>query len=371
MESATSSTAHKRMRMDGTPDEDTLIPVLQSPDLWLSDGNIIIRTVPAGTPPTRTIYRVHKFTLALHCSVFASLFDGPQAAFDTGSERIADAPVMDLSDDPDDVEHFLKALYFPHKTQLHQNVHSVAFKDRWSLFPPTYAGILRLSTKYDAPVIRDIVVRVFRAQWPSQLADWDRLQRWEPAVSFTDVFGNPEHLHLHPGQAIRLAVVAGVQEVLPSAFYSLYCMIDSDLQKTYKATELSILSASEMCKFVLGTEELRRRVAGSYRPGLSQWTVNCKHQSLLGNHTPQHSPCYPPIVSFHKDKAAMAHSSTLMFMDWLCRTSVELKTKGVCINCQESVAEFWRERREETWKALPAYFDLMDDVPATWGNLPS
>ncbi|KAI0048883.1 hypothetical protein FA95DRAFT_986223 [Auriscalpium vulgare] len=43
--------------------------------------------VPVGAPPPmRTLYKVHKSTMARFCDTFASLFDGPQAALAAGSE---------------------------------------------------------------------------------------------------------------------------------------------------------------------------------------------------------------------------------------------------------------------------------------------
>ena len=96
----------KRARLDGS----AALPVTyRSPDLWLQDGTIVLRAV---SPHTHTLYKVHKSVLALHSSVFRDIFSGPQAAFDAGSEWYDGVPLMEMPDPPEDVDSFLKALYF-------------------------------------------------------------------------------------------------------------------------------------------------------------------------------------------------------------------------------------------------------------------
>jgi hypothetical protein len=88
------------------------IETYENPDLWFDDGNIIIRTVLCDKK-AYTACKVHKSILASHSNIFHDLFDGPQAAFDAASDRYDDTPVIDLPDTPSEVDHFLRALYFP------------------------------------------------------------------------------------------------------------------------------------------------------------------------------------------------------------------------------------------------------------------
>jgi BTB/POZ domain len=87
------------------------IETYESPDLWFDDGNIIIRTILNRN--AYIIHKVHKSILTSHSNVFHDLFDGPQAAFDTASERYEGLSVIELQDSPSEVNDFLKALYFP------------------------------------------------------------------------------------------------------------------------------------------------------------------------------------------------------------------------------------------------------------------
>lgn len=81
-------------------------------DLWFDDGNIIIRTI-LSDKKVYTACKVHKSILASHSNFFHDLFDGPQTAFELASDRYDGVPVIDLPDSPSEVNHFLKALYFP------------------------------------------------------------------------------------------------------------------------------------------------------------------------------------------------------------------------------------------------------------------
>ncbi|KAI0314498.1 hypothetical protein OF83DRAFT_443312 [Amylostereum chailletii] len=159
-------------------------PDVKSAQLWFTDGNIILRTVSNATTPQRTVYKVHKSVLALHATFFRDLFDGPQAAFVTGSESYEDLPLMDMPDSQMDVESFLKALYFPEYTRRHYA------SPRLKSLPEGYAGILRMATKYDAENLRETVVAAFKKLWPSKLTEWLELQKYiDDEAKLEDVAG--------------------------------------------------------------------------------------------------------------------------------------------------------------------------------------
>ncbi len=81
-------------------------------DLWFDDGNIIIRTI-LSDKKGYTACKLHKSILASHSNIFHNLFDGPQNVFEVASDRYDGVPVIDLPDSPSEVNHFLRALYFP------------------------------------------------------------------------------------------------------------------------------------------------------------------------------------------------------------------------------------------------------------------
>lgn len=71
--------------------------------MWNSDGSVILQAA-------NTQFRVHWSVLARHSSVFRDMQGSPQPA---DQHTIDGCPVVELADDPVDVEYLLRALYIP------------------------------------------------------------------------------------------------------------------------------------------------------------------------------------------------------------------------------------------------------------------
>lgn len=118
---AKSSSTNKRKRTeDGPPpsEEHQQPPkIVKSSDLWLKEGNIVIRTSspapPDGSHLTQTLYKVHQSVLSLNSQFFEGMFGLDQGAFAAASEQFEGVPIMDLPDIPDDIGFVLRSLYFP------------------------------------------------------------------------------------------------------------------------------------------------------------------------------------------------------------------------------------------------------------------
>jgi len=72
----------------------------QCEELWFDDGSVIIRS-------PSLMFRVYKGILSAHSQVFRDMFSEPQPP---DGEDMDGIPVVDISDDSDDVKHFLRAL---------------------------------------------------------------------------------------------------------------------------------------------------------------------------------------------------------------------------------------------------------------------
>ncbi|KAI0055891.1 hypothetical protein BV25DRAFT_1832812 [Artomyces pyxidatus] len=244
--------------------QDTGVVIIHSKDLWLQDGTIIVRTTSTETPATITLYKIHKFILALHCSTFASLFEGTHALFDAGSESYDGLPIMDMPDAADDVRDFLKALYFPIETQRHRHISSPLFGGNWAAFPATYPGILRLAIKYDAPTIQNLIVKVLRMEWTRDVHEWDSLQ--EKLMAGASMLCEEEdlsNLFPDPVRAIRLGTELGIFEILPTAYYDLMRVLyDLALEPLYLAEPRSVdtsqLTADQLRRVIIGRKEMCR-----------------------------------------------------------------------------------------------------------------
>ena len=110
--SAHDSRPHKRPRTSGgsPPQASTSHTTSDTPgrslkhhseELWFSDGNIVFVTDSFS-------FKVHRGQLQRHSEFFEGMFDIPQP---TEQDMVDGCPSVDMSDSPDDMYYFLKALY--------------------------------------------------------------------------------------------------------------------------------------------------------------------------------------------------------------------------------------------------------------------
>ncbi|TRM58510.1 hypothetical protein BD626DRAFT_183511 [Schizophyllum amplum] len=125
-------------------------------DLWFEDGNLVIAA-------QSRLFRVHKGVISLHAAVMKDMLSVPQPA---EQENLEGVPLVTLPDDECDMEHFLRAMYFP------QTFLMIPSSGAWlrELLTDTseratplsfdvLLGVLRLSHKYDAPILRTHALR--------------------------------------------------------------------------------------------------------------------------------------------------------------------------------------------------------------------
>ncbi|KAI0308700.1 hypothetical protein OF83DRAFT_1073131 [Amylostereum chailletii] len=353
----------KRPRVEG--EEGALPVIVKSTDLWLPDGNIFLRTI--STPPTSpilqyTLYKVHKGILALHSSVFRDLFDGPQTAFDVGSEVYEELPVMDMPDSPDDVAHFLKALYFPEC-----DFSSFPYK---ATLPDGYAGILRLATKYDVQNLRTTTVAALRLVWPSRLADWDVLQ---DSITTDENFPKDiaegsavdvSRLYEDPAKAIRLAIDCDVPEVLPIAYYDLMRIhvrngrCGSGLLRT---SDTSVLTAEEIKKLLVGMGNLQEHTATNFLPLPGKLHEPSTGLSICANLS--EGPVCGDRIRLHWVKQLRTMNSSfgdiLLWMLMLANGLEIMQPKAACRPCTDKLKDVRLSAREHVWSRLPKYFYLV------------
>ncbi|KAI0054912.1 hypothetical protein BV25DRAFT_1833470 [Artomyces pyxidatus] len=351
----------KRQRTEGAEEED--IKEEESPDLWLKDGSIIIRTISKDSPPTHTLYKVHKYILALHCSVFAALFEGPQAAFAIGSEHHDGIPIMDLPDDAEDVHDFLTALYFPKETQRHTTVMSPVRDGEWKMFPYSYFGVLRLAAKYDAAEIRDLLVPVLKASFPAVFEDWHHLQA---VIIAADIPESPgEDYLLESVQFIRLAEACNVPDVLPVVLYELSCLFDdmdpeaNFYHESFSSAMPSELTSDHLVKLMIGKAQIRSRVSRAFNvdeaePSNCRVPASCDHCLRIWWGL-MRSDGFNNVDPF-----TWIQSLFDSFDDeWM---------KKVCDSCQQQTKEYLITTRKEVWRELPRFFGLADAVSPNWGK---
>ncbi|KAK7025089.1 BTB domain-containing protein [Favolaschia claudopus] len=136
----------KRQRTEHAP--------LTRSNTWRSDGNVVLQ---AGN----TQYRVHWSVLSLHSPVFHDMQGLPQPP---EQPIIEGCPVIELLDDPQDVEYLLEALYTP--TFLGQK--KIPF--------PAVGALIRLGRKYEFKALFDLVVGRLASEFPTTLKGYDAMK---------------------------------------------------------------------------------------------------------------------------------------------------------------------------------------------------
>ncbi|KAH8114885.1 hypothetical protein DFH11DRAFT_1508133, partial [Phellopilus nigrolimitatus] len=152
---------------------------------WLADGDLVL-AVRDG------FFRIHAARLAAASAAFAALVSEAMDVEPADAESMDGCPfVRLLGDEPRDWQATLEAIYDPQ-----------SFQTRPVIFD-TLAGVLRISTKYEIRALREWSIAQMRTTWPKHI----------------DQMG-PVALP-HAAEAITVARLCGVPDILPAAFYAL------------------------------------------------------------------------------------------------------------------------------------------------------
>ncbi|KAJ7237040.1 hypothetical protein B0H12DRAFT_1075697 [Mycena haematopus] len=145
----------------------------------------------------QTQWKVHWTVLALHSSYFRDLQAQPHPP---KSSDIDGCPVIELSDDAQDVEDVLKALYIP------------TFHSKKKLPLPVVRAFIRLGRKYNFKDLVESAITRIMSEAPTTLEEWDTLKDRIGFRSFEDFDGMELDL-------ITLASENSLLPALPCLYY--------------------------------------------------------------------------------------------------------------------------------------------------------
>ncbi|KAI0055887.1 hypothetical protein BV25DRAFT_1842665 [Artomyces pyxidatus] len=345
--------------------------IIKSPDLWLSDGNIIVRAL---TGKSEILYRVHKSVLSMHSNFFEATFgeQGSDSALDTGSDHFEGVPILDMpGDDANDIRQFLMALYIPQFSPKHREI---GWDDSQFDFPGQYAGTLRLSTKYIVPDLRKMIVQKFHARWPCLLEQWD-LEEGDLASlqeANTDSWPSKFDIYPDPARTIRLAVDHDIPEVLPVAFYDLARLFEHyDSTGTARSADLGLLTADDLRRLARGRGALRREFASMIEnPFRCSVPPNCAREVEVADleEDPWAWACKAGLLRWWKsafvDRFFDASADPVAWLAQAIKDSDMLFVE-VCPECGVYMKDLICRRREQLWLDLPTFFDVT--VSPEWG----
>ncbi|KAF8216797.1 hypothetical protein K438DRAFT_1953695 [Mycena galopus ATCC 62051] len=287
-------------------------------DTWRSDGNVVLQ---AGN----TQFRVHWSVLALHSSVFRDMQGLPQPPDQLNVEG---CPIVEIFDDPDDVEYLLKVLYNP--TFLSQKVLSL----------PVIGALIRLGRKYDFKDLFDSAVACLMSANPTTLEEYDLLPtddtlngiEFYPAVYF---------------DMVTLASENNILAALPRAYYAV--LKNFDLRTLFDGISRedgtrAHLSSLDLRRCVIASETLSKRLFQSgYTFG---WARKWEYDDCTDL-----AECRwgrESIVIVYSDMEGVS----------LGALDKPYDERHFCDTCVGHLSEYMAAGRKKFWDELPAIFDL-------------
>ncbi|KAF5351771.1 hypothetical protein D9756_007750 [Leucocoprinus leucothites] len=326
--------------------------MLHHGDLSFEDGNVALLAA-------NTAFFVHRGVLSRHSPVLAEAM----ATLDPAIE-VSGCPLLTLDENPDDLAHFLYALY-DGVTRLRYDP---------SDFDIVLAT-LHLATKYQAQKIREDVLRGMTPSWPKTLTQWEIR---EAAATNPNGLYKPRLFYPHPIMIINLARETNIPELLPSAFYDLCRCAPSDIASGYtcpRTSTLHLLSPTDLMNILKGKEHASRY--------LSTFVVNeleGRQPSAACIYTEEKDPvrrraCQAAFeaITFEilRDvNGVVCHRSSdplfaIVDAELMQTREDASSTTGVslraCEQCRAEFAAVVDAVREEFWNKLPFWFGL--DVP--------
>ncbi|KAJ7648623.1 hypothetical protein DFH06DRAFT_1095395 [Mycena polygramma] len=284
--------------------------------LWFSPDVVILRA------QTRT-FRVFVDILKEKSSVFADMFTFPQPP-SSGMEKMDGVPVVNVHDDPTEMEVFLKAI----------------FDSAFFMPPPAESeisqtlGILRLAHKYDVPYLRRRALEHMGTVHPTRLSEWKfNSAKLRPP--------NSDEL-IQRMATIDTATEVGALWLLPTAYYDI-CR-----------EQLSIF-IDDPHWLALGNKERRACMLG-YQAQIQQ-TTNINGFLVVANDNCEDAvTCNRNRLVFtHYYPSAHGRNAPLE-----CWSEAVWNTVAgrICGPCVEKLKPLHAAARQQCWDGLPQMFGL-------------
>ncbi|EPT01155.1 hypothetical protein FOMPIDRAFT_1121160 [Fomitopsis schrenkii] len=304
----------------------TPVDFVPSTDVWYTDGSVVLVA-------EKTAFRVHCTILAAHCEIFKDMFNIPQPSTpDPSTETHEGHPVVRLQDAPVDLKHFLKAIYdFGY------------FQCGGRTKFPVVAAVLRLATKYEAPVLRQRAIDFLTTAYPSTLEAWDRRSASRLVPPFEDELA----------RYIELAVDTNVRIVLPALYYA---ASKQPLARVHDT--LSTLAVAPSVQWdILGA-----LVVGREQVLLAEQTAALAflQADFPRPNCQRGSPCPTQLVEAIKRTLPKAAGQDPYYQGCLDRPHEVGQALSLCTACQGTVSKSIIDGKKKVWRQLPVLFGLPD-----------
>ncbi|TRM55385.1 hypothetical protein BD626DRAFT_266851 [Schizophyllum amplum] len=289
-------------------------------DLWFDDGNVVIAA-------KSRLFRVHRSILSLQSSVFRDILSLPASE---EQDMYEGHPLIELPDDGEEVEHFLKAIYLPQYFPSAKGPNDLPFE--------AVVGALRLAHKYDVPFLRRRALRVFSAEY---ILDIDKIETMPtPWWRRSDPHREDDVTWSKFVTEILLAREVGALWVLPQLLF----------EASYEHVERLVSSQ-------LSQADVNNCYAGFQKVGEAKLLGTLLFQELVNAGCNYKCFQNPNGIMFALEAAGKLSDPIQLFSrDIEQRTRVAV----LCAKCKERIIERYRQWRKDFWTSLPGQYSLPD-----------
>ncbi|KAF7315142.1 BTB domain-containing protein [Mycena indigotica] len=292
-------------------------------DIWHADGSVVLQA-------RLTQFRVHTSVLSMHSPIFKDMFEISRP--DSDGPMVDGCPVVELADNPKDVENILRAFYNPTLLLQPQLEFSLV------------AALIRLGRKYVMEEMWKVGVDILTSEFPNTLAGFDVIIKAQPQSK------RIKWTRASRRDCLRLAKETDIQTVLPCLYYlNFLAYKDYSKNGTARLDETSALSClTELQTFIVATERaLRMQFQPGYTlSGLHQMPAGCTNIAICAQERLSILPALAPGVCLLASAPSMSGLGSSPF----------------CVPCQEDLIRQWAVGREKAWEDLPSIFDTKYDV---------
>jgi hypothetical protein len=322
--------------------------------MWNSDGSVILQA-------KNIQFRVHWSVLARHSSIFSDMQGLPQPA---DQPNVDGCPVVELSDDPKDVEYLLKALYIPSvlvfDSKARPNFRSGCrtLHSQKTLPLSAVGAIIRLGRKYDFKDLFDSAVARLMSKCPSTL---EAYVLYDPLRTTDNAFELYNALEF---DIVALASENKILSALPCVYFHLINNFEM-VNITAVCVHLSLI-ISQSYLF----DEIRRPDGTVARlPSLDlQRCVMAREKLLAKQFQEGYTLGWARKWPFDDCAKSRCRTKRESIMNWYLEDSelaaLDPPTRigggfdQLCTVCTKHATESTIAGRKKVWEELPSFFDL-------------
>ncbi|KAJ7146479.1 hypothetical protein C8R44DRAFT_656805 [Mycena epipterygia] len=300
--------------------------LVRSRDFWFDDGTVVLYV-------ENTLYRVYRGLLASRSTVFRDTFAVPQSATKENAQ-IEGCLVVRLHDQARDFTRFLIAL---HHFGPYPKCPVTGYGE--------LSSILRLSDKYNVPILRDTMISILADLYPTSLEQW---------INRKTLWGYTAHTASDHIRVLNIAVKLNIRPILPAVMYGICTSFD--LEDIVSGISLSSSSSNRLN--IVNREYRKRCILAVPKIMVAQRNAWGYLRDDLDGYCERYRECDTERIRWLGKELDNNYDvlDTLPDDYW--------DYFDVCSPCLAAAMKAYDDARQNLWNDLPSIFDL-----GTWEEL--